>query len=351
MSYFIRNGNTFRVQSTESLDIQEKLPVSNYTVKKDRNENFFLEIVEPFNPVKKLYGDTIKNAKRIVNTFNDRESSTGVMLNGEKGSGKTLLAKTVSILAAEQGVPTVLINQPWVGDDFNKFIQDIDTPCVILFDEFEKVYDQEDQEQALTLLDGVFQSKKLFIITCNDKWKVNEHMRNRPGRIYYMLEFGGLEKEFIVDYCEENLKETQYIEKICQIATLFDKFNFDMLKALVEEMNRYGESPQDAIKMLNAKPEFNSRAEYSYQIFDKKLVPVENNGSKTIWVNPLTENFTVDYDIDPKDSDSDWVTLNFKPDDIKKVDSNTGKFIFVNTKGQELVLEKKKQSNFDYYAF
>ncbi len=35
-----------------------------------------------------------------------------------------------------------------------------------------------------------------------------------------------------------------------------NEFNFDMLKALVEEMNRYNETPTDALAMLNAKPEF-----------------------------------------------------------------------------------------------
>ena len=85
-------------------------------------------------------------------------------------------------------------------------MQDIEQPCIILFDEFEKVYDDQDQEKALTLLDGVFPSRKLFIMTVNNKWRVNEHMRNRPGRIYYMLDFAGFS---LVDWRIRALPKTK----------------------------------------------------------------------------------------------------------------------------------------------
>ena len=164
----------------------------------------------------------------------DRDASTGVMLTGEKGSGKTLLAKNVSFEAAKQGIPTIIINAAWCGDAFNSLIQSIEQPAIILFDEFEKVYDKDDQQQILTLLDGVFPSKKLFVLTCNDKWRVDVHMRNRPGRIYYMLDFAGLDHDFIRDYCADNLKAQEHTEAVCKISSLFDEFNFDMLKALID---------------------------------------------------------------------------------------------------------------------
>jgi len=137
MSYFIRNGNNFRIAAEEALDIQTVLPVGNYTVKfNDMGGFFFLEMVDQFKQVQKLYGDTTKNASRIIRTYLDRDVSTGVMLTGEKGSGKSLLAKTLSIEAALLDIPTIIINDPWVGDNFIKFLQDIEQPCVILFDEF-----------------------------------------------------------------------------------------------------------------------------------------------------------------------------------------------------------------------
>jgi DNA replication protein DnaC len=124
MTYFLKQGNTYRVSKKEALDIQEKLPVGNYIIKKDEmSGQLFLEQIEPFEFSGKVYGDTMKRAQRILHSFNDRPASTGVMLAGEKGSGKTLLAKMLSIKGYDQGVPTIVINQPWCGEAFNAFIQ------------------------------------------------------------------------------------------------------------------------------------------------------------------------------------------------------------------------------------
>ena len=371
MSYFIRNSNTYRIASEESLDIQASLPVGNYTVKfNDMGGFFFLEMVDSFKPLAKLYGDTTKNSNRILRTYLDRDVSTGVMLTGEKGSGKSLLAKTLSIDAAAMDIPTIIINDAWTGDAFNKFLQDIEQPCVILFDEFEKVYDNDDQEKALTLLDGVFPSRKLFVITCNDKWRVNEHMRNRPGRIFYMLDFKGLDPIFIEEYCNDVLENKQYIGKIVEISALFEQFNFDMLKALVEEMNRYGESPQDALKMLNAKPEFNNNGKFDVQLIINGE-PVKDSGVRADWNgNPLNGQVyfewygKTNYNLGPAnathetglaiaaaDEDGDfWTEIAFTPNHIVKVDAQAGKFTYQKDNAF-CILTRKKESGYNYLAF
>jgi hypothetical protein len=368
MSYFLRNGNTWKVASEESVDLHQTLPVGNYTIKEDMYGNLFLEMVDTFPRPSKLYGDTEKNAKKILRTFLDRPNNTGVMLNGEKGSGKTLLAKVLSLNAADQwDIPTIIINHPYVGDVFNKFLQDIEQPCIILFDEFEKVYDSDHQEAALTLLDGVFPSKKLFIITCNDKWRVNEHMRNRPGRIYYMLDFKGLEADFIREYCEDNLKAKQHIERIINISVMFDQFNFDMLKALVEEMNRYDETPVEALKMLNAKPEYASKDIFDVTVTVLGVVP---SFFEKVWRgNPMTDKVHIEYtmteekqsqaDIAPRivgsdldddfDHESDYTKLT--PNDIKRVDNVTGEFTYANDTGVVVTLKRQRAQSYNWLAF
>src|SRR5512137_112227 len=105
MSHFFRNGNTFRVADDNALDLHKHLPVGNYIVKQDPFKNFYLEMIDSFTQVPKLYGDTQRYSDRIVNTFLERPVSTGVLLNGEKGSGKSLLAKTLSIDAAALNIP------------------------------------------------------------------------------------------------------------------------------------------------------------------------------------------------------------------------------------------------------
>lgn len=349
MSYYLRSGTSFRVTSKESMDLYETLPVGNYTVAQDQLGNFSLVQIDSFELPNKLYGNTIRHTDRIINTFFDRPQSTGVMLNGEKGSGKTLLAKNISVELAKQGVPTIVINHPWTGDGFFKLIQDIDQPCAVLFDEFEKVYDREGQESILTLLDGVFGSKKMYIITCNDKWRVDRNMRNRPGRIFYMIDFNGLDISFVTEYCQDNLINKSHIGQITGISGLFTEFNFDMLKALVEEMNRYGESPQEALEMLNATPEFDGGSEYQMRLVRDGVELTDERIHPVIWKgSPLgKEGVILEYDPDPE-TDSPWVTLQFNSQSLIKVDAMKGSFIFEDQSFRLIMTRVQSPKMIDY---
>jgi len=371
MTQFLKNGNTFKAVNEEMLDLHSKLPVGNYTIKQDLFKNFYFEKVDSFELSTKIYGDTLKNADRMIQTFHIRPNSTGVLLTGEKGSGKTLLAKSLSIKCAEQGIPTIVINTNWAGDSFNTLIQSIEQPCMILFDEFEKVYDTREQTAILTLLDGVFPSKKLFVLTCNDKWRIDENMRNRPGRIFYMLDFRGLDVDFITEYCEENLDDKTQIEHVCRISTMFSEFNFDLLKALCEEMNRYKESAQEAIKLLNAKPQSGDGGRYKITLKRAGVAVPENEYAPTEWRgNPIaSEKFSIakvdadksasditdGWDDTPENGAGDMVgnkveQYHFTYLNLKKVDPAAGTFVYTNETGVTVTFTKIK-SNYNYYAF
>ena len=109
MTYFLKSGNRFNVSTKEAMDLHDVLPTGTYTVKFDKmNGCFYLEQIDGFEIKGKIYGDTVKRADRILNSFNDRPATTGVMLTGEKGSGKTLLAKMLSIKGYEQDIPIIV---------------------------------------------------------------------------------------------------------------------------------------------------------------------------------------------------------------------------------------------------
>lgn len=345
MAYYLRNGTTWKVTERADLDLHEHLPAGNYIIKQDQYGNMFLEEIDAFTAPDRLYGDTTRHADRILRTFQDRPASTGVVLNGEKGSGKTLLAKMLSMQGAEQGVPTIVINAPWHGDKFNSLIQSIDQSCIVMFDEFEKVYDADQQQAILTLLDGVFPSKKLFVITCNDKWRIDSHMRNRPGRIFYMLDFKGLEVGFIREYCDDNLIDKSHTDTICKYSVIFSSFNFDMLKALVEEMNRYGETPAEAMRLLNAKPEYGENSMYEVEL---TLNGAPAKGDLRWRGNPLMQEFSIDY-IKGKDEDGDddWDSIRVSPSDLKKVDTDLGVFVFTVPNGM-LRLQRERVKDYGY---
>jgi len=355
MTYFLKQGNTYRVSKKEALDIKEQLPAGNYVIKKDEmSGQLYLETIDKFEFKGKVYGDTMKRADRILYAFEDRPATTGVMLTGEKGSGKTLLAKMLSIKGYEKGIPTIVINAPWCGDAFNAFIQSIEQPVIVVFDEFEKVYDEQEQEAMLTLLDGVYPTKKLFVLTCNDKWRVNQHMRNRPGRVFYSLEYKGLEADFIREYCEDNLKAKEHIDKIVGIAGTFGQFNFDMLKALVEEMNRFNETPQEAMVMLNAKPEYSDEGRYKIKLLINGEELAETEYEDKEWHgNPLNKRVNIsyrNYSTDPEaEGDWDWESIRFEPNNLKKIDDNGNKYVFVASNGSTLVLTKVKEQSYRYW--
>lgn len=346
MTYYVRSGSRFSVTSENALDIHQALPAATYTVKFDQfTSTFFLEIIDNFEVGGKIYGDTNKTTDRILRTFASRDNSTGVMLTGEKGSGKTLQAKILSVEARKAGIPTIVINAPWCGEAFNVFIQSIEQPTVILFDEFEKVYGREEQEQMLTLLDGVYPSKKLFVLTCNDKYRVNEHMKNRPGRIFYRVDYTGLPTDFIVEYCEDNLKNLEHVDALCRLATAFGEFNFDILKAMVEEMNRYGETPAEVINVLNARPEYSEASIYDASL---SLNGAEVKGVDKRWRgNPLTGEIRIDF----LTGDDDWDQARFSVSDLRKVEAKDGQFLFANDGGYSLALSKKRETSYDWAAY
>lgn len=318
-------GGMYLLGEKSRENFYSKLPPNNYAVKQDIKAGFFLQAIENFKLPKKIYGNTMANAHRILKTFMDRPHSTGVILAGEKGSGKSLLAKTIVNQAIENGIPALIINSAFCGDDFNIFIQNIKQAAIVLFDEFEKVFNKDEQEQILTLLDGVFPTKKLFILTCNDKWKINQNMQNRPGRIYYMLDFAGLNENFIEEYCQDNLKNKDYIQKVVNLATSFSTFNFDMLQALVEEMNRYNEPPEACLDFLNIRGEYMHDVAYLISvIYDGERLPKDNVLPTSYSFNPITDGLTFGYKLSKK-AKINYITIT--PNHIAKVQKN-GEYIY-----------------------
>lgn len=293
---FKKMGSAYMPTGDESYSsILPVLPPANYVIKAHPELGLYFDMVDSFSFDGKIYGSPIRRVERILNTYQKRSASTGVLLTGEKGSGKTLLAKLLSIHGAKLNYPTIIINNAWRGDAFNQLLQNITQPCIILFDEFEKVYNGEDQEAILTLLDGVFPTKKLFIFTSNDYTRINTHLQNRPGRIFYNIKYDGLEAEFVREYCEDNLNNKANISDVMKVFHLFDKFNFDILKALVEEMNRYNETAQEAMLLLNAKTYSYEGSSYSIEVIYKgKLLDKNAHYPNSLRHNPLASGeFTI----------------------------------------------------------
>lgn len=294
-SVVLQDGSQFRFISESDILTHESLPPAVYSVNSAPVIGYYLTQADPFtidNP--KIYGSFPQKAERIMNTYIDRGKSTGVLLSGIKGAGKSLLSKMVANDAIARGWPVLLINEPHHGTDFQAFMSKLTTPAVIFVDEFEKVYAKDVKQMGLlTLLDGTANLNKLFLFTVNNKYAVNEHLMCRPGRIYYMLEFESLGEDIVIEYLNDMLTNKSHTAEALRVCKAINDLSFDMLAALVEECNRYDESPAKALEMLNIKPEFLSECTYNGEL----SVKTSDGGTKVFKKPNLNVNVYTDWEL------------------------------------------------------
>lgn len=278
MAKFVSNNGRISVIS-DNVNINDTLPLGTYYISFDPMSGFYLSQTENIQLKTKIYGEkTGIRTSRIINTFKDRVDNTGVLLSGIKGSGKSLQIKHISeVLRNEHGISSLIVNTNMPIDTLTLFLNEITEPIAVIFDEFEKTFEEmEEQEQFLTLLDGISFNKKLYLFSCNDVEKITEFMLARPSRIYYHYRYTAMDKEAVVGYCEDFLKNKKFIENITAIHDFMgNTFNFDILQSLIQESNRYDENPLDIINILNIKDNSNQR--YLYRDFTYKMEFTDNH--------------------------------------------------------------------------
>lgn len=290
---YIVKGNTVLVLAEGALNMKDELPLNTYLLKfNTMTGELYLEQCSDMEVNKKVYGRMPDYVDRIFNTFQTRSGNTGILLSGEKGSGKTFLVKNLSKKMKGAGYSTIIVNERFDPTQMSKFFQNIVEPVLIIFDEFEKIYSDSDddddicvngsspksQSGLLSLLDGVFTTRKLFAFTCNNLYKISDMLKNRPGRIFYHIKFAGLEEQAIKEYCDENLNNKEFLPQIIGISKLISNFTFDMLQAIVEESNRYNEKPIECLKLLNIEPSSNYYNRYSASwksLEGKRIYPMQ----------------------------------------------------------------------------
>lgn len=341
---FRRNGTMYSVTSDEAMDLHAKLPVGTYSVRRSMM-GYYLETAENLTVEGRLYGNIQRTCARILNTYNDRTRSTGVLLAGLKGSGKTLLARLISQTAREGGIITILVENPYNGDDFNTFLNSISQPTIVLFDEFEKTYNKNDKESGqtslLSLFDGLYASKKLYLLTVNDRWGLDTNFHNRMGRLYYAIDFKGLDEDFIREYCADRLKFPNRLDSIVRASRLFEAFSFDLLQGIVEEINRYDEDVIDLLEFINAKPELKARENFRLVLTQPKDDTTKYTRFTKTWTGQPLEQVViwVSEDVeDDQDDNSDEII--FSPSDLIKYDGPKGEYHFRNPDGWEAILTR-----------
>lgn len=225
---------------------------NNYLLTKTPEGQFTHEIQDNFILPKKVYGNIIETVERVLKTFKDRNGNLGILLSGIKGNSKTTTGK---MICTESGLPVLLITEPMVGAEFKAYLSGIKEEIIVFVDEFEKVYNTvELQQEFLTILDGVFQSKKLFIFTSNSQ-NISEFLRNRPSRIFYHFKYDNLENETIDEIIEAELINKDFKTSLKDVLLILGTISIDVLLNLIDEVNRFDTDPKVMVKGLNIEVE------------------------------------------------------------------------------------------------
>lgn len=228
--------------------------------------------------------------------FRESNKNLGVIFNGLKGTGKTIAAK---LLCNRIGLPVIVISKP--VDSMLEFIQSLHFESIILIDEAEKTF-REEQEVLLKMIDGVYNDmRKLYILTTN-KLSIDENLLGRPGRIRYIKEFSNLSAKAVNDVIDDNLKDASLKEEVLKVVDSLEISTIDILKAIIDECNIMGVVPSDST--LNI-----PKAKYKMQIISFDNLDLESHQEVKDYIKGhLTYNETV----------ADWLKRVIGTDESKK---------------------------------
>lgn len=250
----VKSGPSLQVYGNE-VQTFKQIPTGCYDVTFDKMSGFSLREREDLEvKEEKIYGNSLAKVEKVLKSFEVTNRNFGIILSGPKGIGKSLFARLLSKESMNKDIPVISVSYYVPG--IANFLSSIKQEVVVIFDEFEKTFCNEDtgaQNEMLPLFDGMDNGKKLFVITCNDVYKLNTCLLNRPGRFHYHFKVTVPTGEEIEEYLKDKLLEEYYdeIPKIKKVA-LTSEITYDCLRAIVFELNQ-GYGLKETLNDLNLK--------------------------------------------------------------------------------------------------
>lgn len=282
---WLQDGNIFSQGSATTVSHPEGLSKGIYEVKLSMTGFYLSKIAESFTFDYKLYGLNQKFIDYVLKTYENTTGNLGVLLDGIKGTGKTVTAKE---LCNRLQLPVILVQS--MGNDTNskliKYLSTaIDFDCIFFFDEYEKEF--KNSSDVLSFMDGTYNSiyRKVFLLTTNEL-NVDPNLLGRPSRIRYKKSFSNLSEEVTREILNDILEDKTAIEKVIELTHSMNIITIDLIKAIATEINIHGaESLPDIKETFNI--EF-SRFSYLYRAVqvrhcDLKFTPENINNLLKIY--------------------------------------------------------------------
>lgn len=309
----VHAGSTYQIYG-EALKTYAQLPVRTYEVGFSKMTGFFLTAHSDLSVNEtKIYGSTPEKVNKVLRAFSVTDRNFGVILSGRKGIGKSLFARQLAIQAKAYNLPLVIVPEYVPG--IASFLSSIEQEVIVLFDEFEKTFADQDncspQEELLSLFDGIDGGKKLFVITCNETHKLNSYLLNRPGRFHYHFVLGNPTPDEIKEYMTDKLAPEHHhiIKKLIGFSLNVD-LTYDVLRAIAFEINM-GYSFEETLMDLNISkegtPKYNIRVDFvdgTYRMCNSQRINTYSNDRFYCWFS------------EKNGRSSDSIRLDFLPSDI-----------------------------------
>lgn len=308
----VHSGENYQIYG-DALKTYDKLPLGTYTICFHKMMGFYLTAHTDLVVNEKIYGNSPYKVEKVLRGFQNSDRNFGVILSGRKGIGKSLFARQLAIRAREYNLPLIIV--PFYVPGIADFISSIDQEVILFFDEFEKTFGKDDnndpQEDLLSLFDGVDSGKKLFIITCNEVSKLNSYLINRPGRFHYHFILGNPNPDEIKEYMTDKLKPEYHgvIKKLISFSMNVD-LTYDILRAIAFELNN-GYSFEETIMDLNISKEGTPKYTVRVDFVDghSRMVSGER-------INTYSSDIRYLYFRSTSGRSSDTIRLSFDPTDI-----------------------------------
>ena len=362
--YMLRGTTIDIIQYNEDQAV-DKLPPAVYSVHNAPFRGYYLSCVsDTFELPPKLFGNIEQRIEKCLRAFSERHGSTGVLLTGHKGTGKTLLMSALANEAMKRfDIPTIMVREAHHGEGFESFMRLIG-PCVVLFDEFGKHYDKsEEQARLLSYFDGIDKTKRLNVVTENQQYDLNAFLLDRPGRALYHFKYRKLDEESVRGFCEASDLPADRLDELISIYHRTSTFTFDMLQNIVAETKRTGESIKSALKDMNidlwVDPEYmrliainDKRHPSRIPSFVRGYEPIKGDD---IFAIPDEDNSFIEIrwnTIVAQDDDDDEPDYAPEPRAISKVpDSTMEKYSHCQVEFEELKFRDKKKLIFETIAY
>lgn len=224
-----------------------------YNLMYERYEGFgYLEEDGKLTTPNRIYSSGIENEliDRVLTYFHDNNKSVGVLLEGLKGSGKTLTCKRI---ANKSELPIIVVDAMFPSVKLTEFFTKVTTDVVIIFDEVEKNRNWN-SEDLLSFLDGIQDTcKKIVLMTCNKSTDLSNYLKDRCSRIRYKMHFDGLSNELIKEVVNDKISDKKLANKLYNyISDNFSVKSYDNIIEFINECLTFSnKNIEDLIKLMN----------------------------------------------------------------------------------------------------